>query len=163
MVWYNCVLFHYNLIYDSELSIMIVRLCQSKLVFDAPLQLYHFWNEGLGVMDKRPSNDHLCIFELLCLFCFSVCHTTHVENYDHWLASRVASATVECCPVISFLDALLQQLGNHILEDIWPVLGVDIGDVWEYAIEVGCCFLLEVFAVEKIGFSACLVLLKKGN
>lgn len=101
-------------------------------------------------MHECTADYHLGLLELLCLLSLSVCHSSHVEHYHHWLTPRVSSSAIEGSAVISLLHSLLQQLGNDTFEDVGTMLGVYVRHIREDAVEVGGGLLLEVFAVEEI-------------
>lgn len=46
------------------------------------LQLNHFRNKGLGIMNESPTNYNLCLLVFLSLFCFSIGYSPHIK-YDY--------------------------------------------------------------------------------
>ena len=110
-------------------------------------------------MDEGPSHHNSRIFEGLGLLGLSVSSSSNIEHYDQRFVSAVALATCKSGSVLSLFDSVLEEIRDGVLEEIGFMLGVDVGYIFEDAIEVTQSFFLEVFGEEEIGFSSLLVLL----
>ena len=110
-------------------------------------------------MDEGPSHHNSRIFEGLCLLGLSVGGSSNIEHCDQRFVSAVALSTCKSGSVLSLFDSVLEEIRDGVLEEIGFMLGVDVGYIFEDAIEVTQSFFLEVFGEEEIGFSSLLVLL----
>ena len=52
--------------------------------------------------------------------------------------------------VLIFFHSILDEIGENMFEEVWFVLSVDVGYIFEYSLEVAECFFFEVSGVEEI-------------
>ena len=135
--------------------------------------IYRFWSkvwilvlklndlgyECFGIVDKGPSDHNSRIFEGLGLLGLSVGGSSNIEHDNHRFVSAVALAACKSGSVLWLFDSVLEEIRDGVFEEVGFVLGVNIGYIFEDAVEIAQSFFLEVFGEEEIGFSSLLVLL----
>ena len=120
----------------------IINILSKAFLSHHALLLNDLRDEGLRVMDECPSDYNSSLLELLSFFGLCIGHSSHKEQYNHWLTSIITLPTSKGSLVVRLLDFVLDELRQDVLEEIGSMLGIYTWHVLENSIEITQCLFL---------------------